>query len=242
MKLDDAFEGMGHTVRKGFKAKRAFGEPIKVGDGVTIIPVAKVMMAGGAGGGIEEAAGEEKEGGKGPVMGSGGGFGFKGGVKPIGYIKIKDGHARFVRIHEWDKIAIGLIALTGILAMTVKKEMMMLEWLKWKMLKRKMMHHKGMHGHMHSHGMMHHKGMHKGMQKGMHGKGCECHKCNRKHGGVDHKGGMMFPMMAMKHHKEHEEKQKANKKAENKTENKTEKKANKKAENKSEKKAEKKAS
>ena len=61
MKFDDVYDGMAHTVRKGFSTSKVFGEPIKVNERVTIIPVAKVMMGGGGGGGEESVEDEEKK-------------------------------------------------------------------------------------------------------------------------------------------------------------------------------------
>jgi uncharacterized spore protein YtfJ len=73
LKFDDVYDGMAHTVRKGFSTSKVFGEPIKVNERVTIIPVAKVMMGGGGGGGEESVEDEEKK--DGPEIGkkSGGG-------------------------------------------------------------------------------------------------------------------------------------------------------------------------
>lgn len=197
MKLDDVYEGMGHTVRKGFSVKKVFGEPIKINDEVTIIPVAKIKMSGGGGGGGEEGvSGAEIEGEAGEesaMKSQGGGFGFGGGVKPVGYIKIKGSCVKFVRIHDWEKIAFVCVPLT-ILAIKILKHKMMEEkcWqgghvghAGWEHKKKMMMmHHKGgmcpicgMHhmGPCQGHGM-HHKAM-------MHHHCKPCHKCGMHHMG-----------------------------------------------------------
>lgn len=171
-KLNDVFEGMGHTARKGFKAKWAFGEPIKVGDQLTIIPVARVMMAGGGGGGSETGlSGDEKDSGA-ETRGYGGGFGFKGGVKPLGYIKVKGGCAKFVRFHCWNRIGLLMLAAAVFMVMhSKKKELIMLELLKWKWLKHGMKRRRDrmrgnrhklgpLHARSYARGMPHHKGGH----------------------------------------------------------------------------------
>ena len=77
-------------------AKTAYGEAI-VRDGVTVIPVARVMLGYGAGGGMGDAAqGDEGGDAAAPVaggMGSGGGGG--GVVQPIGYIELTETGSRW---------------------------------------------------------------------------------------------------------------------------------------------------
>jgi len=163
--------GMGH-MKKGFGVKRAFGEPIKVNDEVTIIPVARVKMSGGGGGGEEmqsaeppaegEAAEESKP------KGQGSGYGFMGGVKPVGYIKIKGSCVKFHRIHDWEHIAKMMVPLGVIFLVMCKHKMMHMKmgqmhggapWM-GPMMGPKMMH-KHAHGHC---GHQHHA--HKMMGKG----------------------------------------------------------------------------
>ena len=62
-------------------------------DGVTVIPVAKVRWAFGGGGGRGE---DEAHHGTGEGTGGGGGV----SAAPMGYIEIRDGEARFVRISD----------------------------------------------------------------------------------------------------------------------------------------------
>jgi uncharacterized spore protein YtfJ len=95
-------------------AANIYGTPVER-DGVTIIPVAKVMY--GVGGGSGHRKGEE---------GSGGG----GGVSstPVGYIEMKNGEARFRPIRDpliiWPIIAgsslLTLWALKGIIKLARK--------------------------------------------------------------------------------------------------------------------------
>lgn len=74
-------EGMAHQLGIHANARQIYGEPV-IHDGVTVIPVAKVGYGFGGGSGKKE----KEEG-----MGGGGGL----GIKPIGYIEIKNGETRF---------------------------------------------------------------------------------------------------------------------------------------------------
>jgi len=185
LKFDDVYDGMAHTVRKGFSTRKVFGEPIKVNEKVTIIPVAKVMMGGGGGGGEESVEDEEKKGaaetGK---KSGGGGFGFKGGVKPLGYIKIKGSCVRFKHICDWDNMVKMMIPPVCLCLIIIKPKMMkghphhMSPWDR-KMMMKMMMHHMGP------------EGMHGGplwKMHGMHGPGeCPHHaKIHHKHMKMHH--------------------------------------------------------
>lgn len=82
-----------------------YGEPV-TGDGITVIPVAKVGFGFGGG------AGRAAEGGEGGKAGDGGGGG--GGVeaKPLGYIEIRNGTATYRPIRDtWGDIVLPLAAL-----------------------------------------------------------------------------------------------------------------------------------
>lgn len=72
---------MAHELGVVADAKRIYGDPVER-DGITVIPVAKVGYGFGGGDGKKE---------KGEGMGGGGGL----GIKPIGYIEIKNGETRF---------------------------------------------------------------------------------------------------------------------------------------------------
>jgi len=209
VKLDDAYDGMVHTIRKGFKARRAFGDPIKVGRNVQIIPVAKIMVAAGGKGGQADRAGEDDDESSEELV-EGGRFGFKGGVKPIGYIKIKGCHVKWVPICDWEKIAMCCVPVTLFAMHICKHKLMGMEWHKMHHMSPEMREHKkkmmmkhgapcgkcGMHhigpcpGKKH-----HHKGgpemaEHKKMM--MHHHGGPCPKCGMHH---------MGPCSGKKHHK-----------------------------------------
>jgi len=67
-----------------------FGDPVTVGD-VTVIPVAKVALGLGGGGGRERGAAKAGE-----AVGSGGGV----QARPVGFIEIRGERAVFVPIRD----------------------------------------------------------------------------------------------------------------------------------------------
>mgnify|MGYP001546095073 CR=1 FL=1 len=84
--------------------KRVFGEPIER-DGVTIVPVARIMQGGGGG-----------EGGNADSEGGGGGFGIIG--RPVGVYRIEDGEVTWVPAVDVTRIALGG-QIVGIVALLV---------------------------------------------------------------------------------------------------------------------------
>ncbi|WP_433175553.1 GerW family sporulation protein [Actinoallomurus sp. CA-150999] len=96
--------------RLGGKASvtTVFGEPI-VGDGVTVIPVARAVY--GFGGGAGRETGPAKTG-----QGGGGGGGAR--TKPLGFIEIKEGTATYKPIRDpWTDIVVPVtLVLAGTLA------------------------------------------------------------------------------------------------------------------------------
>lgn len=81
-------------------ASAVFGEPVERA-GVTVIPVARSRWGFGGGSGGEAA-----------TQGLGGGGG--GLTTPLGFIEVRDGEARFVRIGDRRLIALRLAAATGL--------------------------------------------------------------------------------------------------------------------------------
>jgi len=86
-------------------AKNVYGEPITCGDR-TVIPVAKVKVAFGAGGGSGHRKDQEKEGG-------GGGGGGRAWAEPCGALEISPQGTRFIYYQDPAKLAIA----AGIAAM-----------------------------------------------------------------------------------------------------------------------------
>jgi len=79
-------------------ASAVFGAPVER-DGVTVIPVARVRWGFGGGGGRESKAQD--------------GWGGGGGVQaaPLGFIEVKDGEARYRRVHDPLRLAIAALLL-----------------------------------------------------------------------------------------------------------------------------------
>jgi uncharacterized spore protein YtfJ len=83
-------------VRDAMRVEQVFGQPFEK-DGVTIIPVARVMGGAGAGGGTGQppgeaaAAGDEAAGGPGTPPTSGSGWGFGAGAAPASVYDIRYG-------------------------------------------------------------------------------------------------------------------------------------------------------
>ena len=93
MDITDTIEGVKSALGDRLSAQTAYGEPVVV-DGVTVIPVARIMLGFGAGGGVGEAK-RSSDGEDAPTAtGSGGGGG--GVVQPLGFIEVSSTGARWV--------------------------------------------------------------------------------------------------------------------------------------------------
>lgn len=113
MKTDEIFQGMADTLKKGFDVGKAYGKPIDM-QGTTIIPVARINLHGGGGGGEALPPGEEEK-------QSGGGFGWMGGVTPLGYIQAKDGDVRWVQVIDWTRVIGNVSAVLILLALKARR-------------------------------------------------------------------------------------------------------------------------
>lgn len=89
--VSETLESVKSDVLDRLSAKTSYGEPV-VRDGVTVIPVARVMLAYGAGGGVGESR-HGANGGEAPPVGGGGGGG--GVVQPVGFIEVTQAGARW---------------------------------------------------------------------------------------------------------------------------------------------------
>jgi len=89
-------------------AAKIFGDAVER-DGVTIVPVGRIRWGFGGGGGHEK--GGTEPGGEGS-SGSGGGGGAT--VRPIGFIEISDGRARFRRIVDPSTVAAVLCTVAAL--------------------------------------------------------------------------------------------------------------------------------
>ena len=84
--------------------KRVFGEPIER-DGVTVVPVARIMQGGGGGEGTNQDA-----------EGGGGGFGLI--ARPVGVYRIEGGDVTWVPAVDVTRVAIGgqIVGIVALLA------------------------------------------------------------------------------------------------------------------------------
>lgn len=83
-------EGLAERLAGRASVSSVFGDPVTAGD-VTVIPVARVALGVGGGGGRDRGAAKA-----GDAVGSGGGV----LARPVGFIEIRAGHARFVPIRD----------------------------------------------------------------------------------------------------------------------------------------------
>jgi uncharacterized spore protein YtfJ len=92
---------------------------------MTIIPVASVKVGGGGGKGKSKAdlseAGTDNR---------GMGLGLNVITRPLGYIEVKDGSARFVVIPDVTKIAVGGMVVAGMVLLTASRVVQLLAWKK----------------------------------------------------------------------------------------------------------------
>jgi uncharacterized spore protein YtfJ len=95
--------------RDAMSVGRVFGEPIEV-DGVTVIPVARVI--GGGGGGAGEGSGSEE-------TGSGFGTGFGVRAHPVGVYAVHDGQVEWRPAIDVSRLARGGQMLGGLVAVCI---------------------------------------------------------------------------------------------------------------------------
>ena len=113
MDITDTIEGVKSALSDRLSAQTAYGEPVEV-NGVTVIPVARIMLGFGAGGGVGEAKhsgnGEEAP----PPTGGGGGGG--GVVQPLGFIEVSSTGARWVPLEPpIAEVALRALSLAAII-------------------------------------------------------------------------------------------------------------------------------
>lgn len=101
-------EKLAHQLSSSVSAQTIYGTPIER-EGVTVIPVARARYGFGGGGGSGE---NQQECGNHTGGGSGGGGGVA--ITPVGYIELREGRARFRRIHS---TTVPLVAVSGLIAL-----------------------------------------------------------------------------------------------------------------------------
>jgi uncharacterized spore protein YtfJ len=95
--------------RDAMSVRRVFGEPIEV-DGVTVIPVARVV--GGGGGGAGDGAGEVE-------TGSGFGTGFGVVAHPVGVYAVREGQVEWRPAVDVSRLARGGQMLAGLVVVCI---------------------------------------------------------------------------------------------------------------------------
>jgi uncharacterized spore protein YtfJ len=98
---DQVLAALAEQIGARFGAASVFGEPIER-DGVTVIPVASVRLAGGGGAGADPGKRQEGE-----------GAGGVGSMSAAGYIELKQGKTRFVPV-VYPARMLTLICLTAL--------------------------------------------------------------------------------------------------------------------------------
>ncbi|MCH8007585.1 MAG: hypothetical protein IIC91_01845 [Chloroflexi bacterium] len=109
MDITETIEGMKNALGDRLSTKTAYGEPIEI-DGVTVIPVARVFLGFGAGGGVGEASPSTNGDSDDAAAPAGGGGGGGGLVQPLGFIEIDATGARWVPL-EPSRAELGLRAM-----------------------------------------------------------------------------------------------------------------------------------
>jgi len=107
---NDLLERLGQAIGGRATVSTVFGEPVDR-EGITVIPVARTRFAFGGGGG---------GGTKGSDGGSGGGGGGAAIVKPVGYIEVHHGSARFRRISGASDL-LALAVTASLAALTARR-------------------------------------------------------------------------------------------------------------------------
>ncbi len=136
MEVKQLIKEIKENLEESANTKSIFGDVMKVDD-VSIIPVGSFTMKGGGGGGFgsmgpktdAESEEEVKSDEPSAKTGKGGGLGLTIDVKPVGYIKVKDGVAEYVEIIDKTrvilntlKVFIFMIVVSGIKSLFKRKK------------------------------------------------------------------------------------------------------------------------
>jgi uncharacterized spore protein YtfJ len=103
---DEVLAALAERIGARLGVASVFGEPVER-EGVTVIPVASVRLAGGGGAGADPGKRQEGE-----------GAGGVGSIAADGYIELKDGRSRFVPVVHPARM-LTLICLTAISALAI---------------------------------------------------------------------------------------------------------------------------
>lgn len=120
MTAEELMSAITDQVKDTANVRVIFGNPVTA-DGVTIIPVGAVKVAGGGGssGRAGTAPLEDEE-----ATESGMGLGVKVITRPLGYIEITGGSAKLIPIVDVTKITLASLLATGLVLLTFGKFLM----------------------------------------------------------------------------------------------------------------------
>ncbi len=105
MDIKEIIRQVGEDIQKGAGVKAVFGEPV-VKEGVTIIPVARIVIRGGGGGG--RGPGEDE------IRPRGVGLALRVKSEAAGYIEVTEHGATYVEIRDNSKLALAGMALAAL--------------------------------------------------------------------------------------------------------------------------------
>jgi uncharacterized spore protein YtfJ len=109
--VSETLDSMRTSLTERLGAQIAYGEPVVV-EGVTVIPVARVMLGFGGGGGVGES--QRGNGDAPPPAGGGGGGG--GMVQPLGFIEITREGARWAPLEPAaSEVALRTLAMAAVI-------------------------------------------------------------------------------------------------------------------------------
>lgn len=115
--MKEALQFFGEQLKQIFTAKTIYGEAIER-DGITVVPVSRVNIRGGFGVGKEKISANE-----------GGGGGMDSSIRPVGFLKVGQGKAKFVPAFD---IVIFFYQIMGILAILLSFVLLLLRLVKKK--------------------------------------------------------------------------------------------------------------
>ena len=104
------FVPIADLLERSLSIRHVYGEPIRDGD-TTVVPVARLSVGFGAGGGRSPASLEDADG---PQRSEGAGGGGGASMRPVGVLEIGPGGTRFIRFDPWRPwLAAGALAIFG---------------------------------------------------------------------------------------------------------------------------------
>lgn len=116
MTAEEIMSAITDQVKDTANVRVIFGNPVTA-DGVTVIPVGAVKIAGGGGGSHAGAAPQ----GEGEAAESGMGLGVKVITRPLGYIEVSNGSAKLIPIIDVTRIVLASLVATGLALLTFGK-------------------------------------------------------------------------------------------------------------------------